>query len=154
MHSCIFDHRSTRRLDDLNYLIFLSPARPFLGLSSRWILLPYSLYPPSGAYGICPLGFFCFTRHIQNTLDFSQRLEYSDLFLGFLFSMFNVKLFSGGRSKVSRNVFYCPFRSSCWSILFRLIHISSRKSPILYPDWYFPPLLSGGFLWGLDCPKR
>ena len=41
---------------------------------------------------------------------------------GFPFSIFNVKIFSGGRSKVSRILFYCPFCLSSWSILFRMIH--------------------------------
>ena len=36
---------------------------------------PYSLYPPSGTVGICPLGLFCFTVCVPNTLAFQLKLE-------------------------------------------------------------------------------
>ena len=141
MHSLSFYHRSTRFSDSLHYLVLRLPAQTFKGLFARRLLPPYSLYPPSGAIGIWPLGLFCFTRCFPNTLDFWRKnrglrsiLEgypYSSCcstfsrggseFVGEISDRFS-KIYQKGVSEVSAHVLYvsaqygfmCPFRLHRW----------------------------------------
>ena len=133
MHSCSFYNRSTRRSDGLHYLFLWLPARPFSGLLERRLLLPYSLYPPSGTVVICPLVFFCFTICIPNTLAFWKKTWGIRSVLGSSTFGFWCPLFSGGGSEVAANFisFFWRFPEGCWC----LISVDSQPCPIWTFTW-------------------
>ena len=93
MHSCIFNPRFTRHSDGLHHLILRLRAWPYLGLVGEAAPSPLSLHLLSGAAGLYPLGLFCFTRCISNTLAFRRILEDSALFLRVTLSIFDVRRF-------------------------------------------------------------
>ena len=86
---------------------------PTWGWSARRILLPYSLLPPSGDSVLYLLVFL--TRCIPSTLAFRQKLKDFAPFLRVTLSIFNVRYFSGGGSRVV-GVFSLTvnFRARCW----------------------------------------
>ena len=67
----------------------------------RLLLFPYYLHLPSGAAGLCPLGLFCFTRCIPNTLNFWQKLDDSAPFSRFLLLVLAVQRFLEEALKMS-----------------------------------------------------
>ena len=108
----VFIH-GRRVLKQCTYLSFICQH----GLSRDWsvrrLLLPYIYTRPLVQLYSAHWVSFVLQGIFKIPWTFLKDLSTLIFFLGFLFPMFNVKLFSGGRSKVSRNVFYCPFRSSC-----------------------------------------
>ena len=124
----------------------------------RRLLLPYILYPTSGAPGFYPSGFYFYEMN-SNTLDIflhfllsrfrSQLLELSDPLLRVLFS-FNVSDVFGGGSEVVRK-----FSQSLPRDLVSLFHpISSGISDIHSGSSSVLPLVWRRlFLGDLDHPK-
>ena len=103
MHLFIFNPWSTHRSDGLHYLVLRFPERLFSGWPTRWILLPYCLQPPSGAAVILPLGFFCFTSSIPNTLAFWRKTwGIRSVLEGSPFSSCCPKFSTGGSEVVER----------------------------------------------------
>ena len=149
MHSCSFGHRSTRRSDGLQYLVLRLPARPLLMLLGRRLILPYSLYLPSGAVGMFPLGFF-FTIYVQNTLAFRQKFEDTTPIYRVPLSIFDVLRF-WRKLQSWRRIFFCFSKvlRRGFDVWFFWILSHSRSVHLLKESVIEGPFKADCLQWGL-----
>ena len=152
MQSCIFYHQSTRHLDGLHNLVLHLLARPYSGLVREDASPPLCLLI-SITVLFCQLFLFWFTTFITNTLTFWWNLEDPALSLRVPLSIFHVRRFPEDAQKFLANFLSLSILSKILKIFFRLIHQSYRRSPLLFPGFYFPLLLYGWFIWNLIFPK-
>ena len=117
------------------------------------MLLPYILYLPSGAAGICPSVFFCFSNFWEYTLDFWQKLEESYLLLRVPLSIFGVRYVSWGGLKLWANFIslYLPYARATESFLPHDI-LGGLRFCHQVSDIH--PLICRRSIQDLPCPKR
>ena len=114
MHSCIFNHRSTRCLDGLLRLILRLPAQPFSELVGEVDPHPVSLHPPYGAPGFCLLGFLFIQGVLQTPWSFGKNLRTPLRSWGLPFRFLVSCVFCRRFQGCQWIFFHCPFRSRCW----------------------------------------
>ena len=113
MHSCIFNHRSTRCLDGLLRLILRLPAQPFSELVGEVDPHPVSLHPPYGAPGFCLLGFLFIQGVLQTPWSFGKNLRTQLRSCGLHFRFLVSGVFCRRPQGCQWTFFHCPFRSRC-----------------------------------------
>ena len=151
MHSCIFHHRSTRRSGGLHYLVLRFPARPFLGLVGEADSPPIMFTPTLWRGWHMPIGFFFKQVVFQTHSTFFENLRTTLHSWGSPFLIFFVRHSSRGGSKV---VGWFSLTGNFLLLLSFPSTQSYRRSLLLFMGCSFTPLLSGGFLQALVCPKR
>ena len=110
---------------------------------------PIKFYPPYGAVGICPLGLFCFTGCIANTLTFGETLRISLRSWGFHFRFFNVLHFPEEAPKFTVS-FLSLFRRR-FDVCFRWILSHVRNEHLIEESVTEGPLEA---FWCLWCFRR
>ena len=103
MQSCIFDHRSTRPLDGLHYLVMCLRARPFWGLVGEADSPPILFTPTLWRVWHIFIGVFFLQVIFQKPWPFGEKIEYSDLFLRVIPLVFVVQRFPEEALKLSEN---------------------------------------------------
>ena len=141
MHSCICYHRSMHHRMVHIFILRLS-AWPFSGLVSVAESPPICFTPTLWLSWNLPIGFFL--RHVLKTpwnfgKNFSNPLHY----WGFPFLFFFARHVYGGNSESGRKFSITGnSRASCWGFPSAR---SSRRSPILSLDCWYPPTCLAAF---------
>ena len=161
MHSCIINHLLTCCSEGLNYLVLHLPSRPYSGFFSKADSCPI-FFLVSIMVGLCPLGLYCFTRCIPNTLDFRRKYwGICSIIEGLPFCILNISNFFG----ISEVVFVWRFPEEAMKLpefFFKLLpgemdylscSISLGLSALIASILAILPLVWRSFFRALGCPN-